>query len=118
MIGQLAERGMLSPAIQLIHALYTDEAERAAVRDSGASIAISPWSELLIGSTDHSGPRPDHPRDHGRAEGPTRPLSLAGRASRPPDRHHHQLLSWSLIQSAIRGRALDGRLLTPWFPSG
>lgn len=49
MIGQLAERGYLSPAIQLIHALYTDEAERAAVRDSGASISISPWSELLIG---------------------------------------------------------------------
>jgi 5-methylthioadenosine/S-adenosylhomocysteine deaminase len=49
MIGQLARRGMLSEHIQLIHALYTTEAERAAVRDSGASISISPWSELLIG---------------------------------------------------------------------
>ncbi len=49
MIGQLAGRGMLSEHIQLIHALYTTAAERAAVRDSGASISISPWSELLIG---------------------------------------------------------------------
>jgi cytosine/adenosine deaminase-related metal-dependent hydrolase len=49
MIGQLAGRGMLGPDVQLIHALYTTEAERAAVRESGASISISPWSELLIG---------------------------------------------------------------------
>lgn len=49
MIRQLAEQGMLTPDTQLIHALYTTEAERAAVRDSGASVSISPWSELLIG---------------------------------------------------------------------
>jgi 5-methylthioadenosine/S-adenosylhomocysteine deaminase len=49
MIGQLDQQGMLGEHVQLIHALYTDEAERAAVRDSGASISISPWSELLIG---------------------------------------------------------------------
>jgi 5-methylthioadenosine/S-adenosylhomocysteine deaminase len=49
MIGQLARESMLGPWTQLIHALYTTEAERAAVRDSGASISISPWSELLIG---------------------------------------------------------------------
>jgi cytosine/adenosine deaminase-related metal-dependent hydrolase len=40
---------MLGPWTQLIHALYTTGAERAAVRDSGASISLSPWSELLIG---------------------------------------------------------------------
>jgi 5-methylthioadenosine/S-adenosylhomocysteine deaminase len=49
MIRLLAEEGMLTPDTQLIHALYTTEAERAAVRDSGASVSISPWSELLIG---------------------------------------------------------------------
>jgi 5-methylthioadenosine/S-adenosylhomocysteine deaminase len=49
MIRQLAEQDMLTPDTQLIHALYTTEAERAAVRDSGASVSISPWSELLIG---------------------------------------------------------------------
>jgi 5-methylthioadenosine/S-adenosylhomocysteine deaminase len=32
-----------------VHALYTTEAELSAVRESGASISISPWSELLIG---------------------------------------------------------------------
>lgn len=49
MIRQLAEQGMLTPDTQLIHALYTTEAERTAVRESGASVSISPWSELLIG---------------------------------------------------------------------
>ncbi|QKE03033.1 amidohydrolase family protein [Nocardioides marmotae] len=49
MIRQLAEQDMLTPDTQLIHALYTTEAERAAVRESGASVSISPWSELLIG---------------------------------------------------------------------
>lgn len=49
MIRLLAEQEMLTPDTQLIHALYTTEAERAAVRDSGASVSISPWSELLIG---------------------------------------------------------------------
>jgi 5-methylthioadenosine/S-adenosylhomocysteine deaminase len=49
MIAQLSDRKMLGPQTQLIHALYTTEAERAAVRDSGASITSSPWSELLIG---------------------------------------------------------------------
>ena len=44
MIAQLAEEGMLGPHVQLIHALYTSEAERAAVRESGASVSISPWS--------------------------------------------------------------------------
>jgi cytosine/adenosine deaminase-related metal-dependent hydrolase len=49
MIRQLAEQSMLTPATQLVHALYTTQEERAAVRDSGASVSISPWSELLIG---------------------------------------------------------------------
>jgi cytosine/adenosine deaminase-related metal-dependent hydrolase len=49
MVRQLGEQGMLTPATQLVHALYTSEAERAMIRDSGASVSISPWSELLIG---------------------------------------------------------------------
>jgi len=49
MIAQLGAQSMLGPQTQLIHALYTSAAERAAVKESGASISISPWSELLIG---------------------------------------------------------------------
>jgi 5-methylthioadenosine/S-adenosylhomocysteine deaminase len=49
MIAQLADQHMLGPHVQLIHALYTTAAEREAVRTSGASVSISPWSEMLIG---------------------------------------------------------------------
>ena len=49
MVRQLGEQDMLGPDTQLIHALYTTEAERAAIRDTGASVSISPMSELLIG---------------------------------------------------------------------
>ena len=49
MIRQLGEQDMLGPDTQLIHALYTTEQERATVRETGASVSISPWSELLIG---------------------------------------------------------------------
>jgi len=49
MIQLMSDEGMLGPHTQLVHALHTTDAELAAVRDSGASISISPWSELLIG---------------------------------------------------------------------
>lgn len=49
MIRQLGEQSMLTPDTQLIHALYTTEQERASVRETGASVSISPWSEMLIG---------------------------------------------------------------------
>lgn len=49
MVRQLSEQAMLGPDTQLIHALYTTPAERAAIRDTGASVSISPMSELLIG---------------------------------------------------------------------
>jgi cytosine/adenosine deaminase-related metal-dependent hydrolase len=49
MIRQLGEQDMLTPDTQLVHALYTTDEERALVRDTGASVSISPWSELLIG---------------------------------------------------------------------
>lgn len=49
MVRQLDEQDMLGPHTQLIHALYRTAAERAAISDSGASVSISPMSELLIG---------------------------------------------------------------------
>jgi cytosine/adenosine deaminase-related metal-dependent hydrolase len=49
MIRQLGEQDMLTPDTQLIHALFTTEQERATVRETGATVSISPWSELLIG---------------------------------------------------------------------
>jgi 5-methylthioadenosine/S-adenosylhomocysteine deaminase len=49
MIRRMADEGMLDAQTQLVHALHTTDAEVAAVRDSGASVSISPWSELLIG---------------------------------------------------------------------
>ncbi len=49
MIAQLADEDMLGPHTQVIHALYTDAEEREALRASGTSVSISPWSELLIG---------------------------------------------------------------------
>ncbi len=49
MIRQMGEQDMLTPGTQLIHALYTTEEERALVRETGASVSISPWSEMLIG---------------------------------------------------------------------
>ena len=48
-IQRLADAGMLGPHVQIIHALYTTAAERQALVSSGASVSISPWSELLIG---------------------------------------------------------------------
>lgn len=49
MVRQLGEQDMLTPDTQLIHALYTTAEERAMIRESGASVSVSPFSELLIG---------------------------------------------------------------------
>jgi 5-methylthioadenosine/S-adenosylhomocysteine deaminase len=49
MIASLGRESMLGPSTQLVHALWTSPQERAAIRDSGASVSLSPWSELLIG---------------------------------------------------------------------
>ena len=49
MVRQLADRGMLGPHVQIIHALYTTAAEREALARSRSPVSISPWSELLIG---------------------------------------------------------------------
>ncbi len=49
MVQRLADRDMLGPDVQLVHALHTTVAERAAIRSAGASVSLSPWSEMLIG---------------------------------------------------------------------
>lgn len=49
MISRLSEEDMLGSHTQLIHVLYATSEERAAITSSGASVSISPWSELLVG---------------------------------------------------------------------
>jgi cytosine/adenosine deaminase-related metal-dependent hydrolase len=48
-IAAIAERGMLGPDVQLIHAIWTSPEELAAVAASGASVSLSPFTELRIG---------------------------------------------------------------------
>ena len=49
MIQALGDAGALGPQTQIIHALFTTQAERDLLAASGASVSTSPWSELLIG---------------------------------------------------------------------
>ena len=49
MIQKLGDEGMLGPHTQVIHALYTTEAERNLIASTGTRVSVSPWSELLIG---------------------------------------------------------------------
>jgi 5-methylthioadenosine/S-adenosylhomocysteine deaminase len=49
MIQALGDAGALGPQTQIIHALFTTQAERDLLATSGASVSTSPWSELLIG---------------------------------------------------------------------
>ncbi len=48
-IAALAEAGMLGPHVQLIHAIWSSEREIAAAAESGASVSLSPYTELRIG---------------------------------------------------------------------
>lgn len=48
-IAAIAEAGLLGPTVQLIHAIWSSEAEIAAVAASGASLSLSPYTELRIG---------------------------------------------------------------------
>lgn len=48
-IAAIAEAGMLGPHVQLIHAIWSTPAEIAAVAESGASLSLSPFTELRIG---------------------------------------------------------------------
>ena len=49
MIATMHAEGMLGPEVQLIHMGYTTTAERRLVAESGASVTISPWTEMMIG---------------------------------------------------------------------
>ncbi len=48
-IAALDEAGLLGPNVQLIHAIWSSEQEIAAVAASGASLSVSPFTELRIG---------------------------------------------------------------------
>ncbi len=48
-IARIAEAGLLGPHLQLIHAIWCTPDEIRAVADSGASISLSPYTELRIG---------------------------------------------------------------------
>jgi 5-methylthioadenosine/S-adenosylhomocysteine deaminase len=48
-IAAIADAAMLGPHVQLIHAIWSSPEELRAVADSGASLSLSPWTELRIG---------------------------------------------------------------------
>lgn len=49
-VEYLAEIGFLKPATSLIHAVWLNPREIAALADSGATAQHNPWSNLLLGS--------------------------------------------------------------------
>lgn len=48
-IAAIADAGLLGPEVQLIHAIWSSEEEIRAVAESGASVSLSPFTELRIG---------------------------------------------------------------------
>ena len=48
-IEAIAEAGLLGPSVQLIHGIWSNPAEIEAVAASGASLSLSPYTELRIG---------------------------------------------------------------------
>jgi cytosine/adenosine deaminase-related metal-dependent hydrolase len=48
-IAAIDDAGMLGPHVQLIHAIWSSQEELQAVARSGASLSLSPWTELRIG---------------------------------------------------------------------
>jgi cytosine/adenosine deaminase-related metal-dependent hydrolase len=48
-IAAIAAAGMLGPDVQLIHAIWSSPEEIAAVAAAGASISLSPYTEMRIG---------------------------------------------------------------------
>lgn len=48
-IAKLAREGLLGPDVQIIHGLAASAGEIAAMKEAGASISVSPGSELRIG---------------------------------------------------------------------
>ena len=48
-IQSLADRGLLAPGLQIIHAVWCTPQEIRALADSGAVVSVSPYTELRIG---------------------------------------------------------------------
>jgi cytosine/adenosine deaminase-related metal-dependent hydrolase len=48
-IQQLADRGLLTPGMQVIHAVWCTPQEIRAMASSGVNVSVSPYSELRIG---------------------------------------------------------------------
>lgn len=48
-IQQLADRGMLSPDVQLVHATHADEQDFNSIAAGGASVCITPLTEMRVG---------------------------------------------------------------------
>jgi len=48
-IAAIADAGLLGPRVQLIHAIWSSPAEIEAVAASGASLSLSPFTEMRIG---------------------------------------------------------------------
>ncbi len=48
-IAAIEEAGMLGPHVQVIHAIWTSPEEIEALARRGASVSLSPWTELRIG---------------------------------------------------------------------
>jgi 5-methylthioadenosine/S-adenosylhomocysteine deaminase len=48
-IAAISDAGLLGPDVQLIHAIWSSPEEVRAVAESGASISLSPYTELRIG---------------------------------------------------------------------
>jgi cytosine/adenosine deaminase-related metal-dependent hydrolase len=48
-IERIADAGLLGPNVQLIHGIWSSEDEVAAVAASGASLSLSPFTEMRIG---------------------------------------------------------------------
>lgn len=49
LIQRLGSEGLLGPDVQLVHAVYADQADRDLMARSGSTLSVSPASELLFG---------------------------------------------------------------------
>ncbi|HKS11822.1 MAG TPA: amidohydrolase family protein [Pseudomonas sp.] len=48
-VQQLAERGLLTPSVQLVHATHADADDIRSISISGASVCITPLTEMRVG---------------------------------------------------------------------
>lgn len=48
-IQQLAEKGLLNPSVQLVHATHADAEDIQSIKHSGASVCFTPLSEMRVG---------------------------------------------------------------------